>query len=532
MTELRKIFILLLSIMSFSSLVAQEKSDMAYDFDIAIDSTGWHYSNNASQLYAMPINTTGRALLSYGQDWGNTMLYNRAENTRDYAIFSEAYYRLSPVAMLYGQASFSGGTETSVVGSAFLNPHEMPFDITYLDETNIGDRKIERYNILGAVGYRLTNRIALGAKFDYTATNMARTKDLRHTNRLLEMNASAGLSYVFSKNFTIGAHYTYQRYIESVNFNLYGTTEQQYFSLINYGVFSGTQELFDSNGYTTKGSNLPFVENTHHVGFQLDWKIGSFRLYNELIWSALSGYYGKTGTSNIQFTDHSGNLFHEQFMLSYTGKCAYQSLTLGLRSRKLENHEKLWRSETASSGNSIIKYYGKNLVGEKKLTTLYAEYLLGVGNINNAPTWAIKLGSKMDQREITGILYPYYRKQNLKLFEQRINAMHQRNVGKFNLMVSVNAAYRSGSGDKAIDGFYVTPTSDVGSPRYQNEFLNREYDYLTANRLAPGIEARITLPIANMRYFMQFSYENELFLSSKIDEKSNQIFNARIGVNF
>ena len=533
MTKQLQIFFIILSMMPFSFLASQEKGGIAYDFDLAIDSTGWRYSNNASQLYTMPINTAGRALVGYEQDWGNSLQYNRGETISGYQVFSEAYYRLSPVAMLYGRASFNGGKETNVVGSAFLNPQEMPFDLTFMDDSNIGDRKIERYNILGAFGYRVTNRLALGAKFDYSATNMARTKDLRHTNRILAMNASAGLSYVFSNNLIVGAHYTYQRYIESILFNIYGTTEQQYFTLINYGAFCGTQELFDSNGYTTKGSSLPFVENTNHIGFQIDWKIGSsFRLYNELIWSDLSGYYGKTGTSNIQFTEHSGNLFHEQLSLSYTGKRTFQSLTLGLKSRKLENHERLWRTETASSGNSVIKYYGKNLVGEKKLTTLYAEYLLGMGNINNAPTWAIRLGSKMDQREVTGILYPYYRKQNLKLFEQRIHATHQCNLGKVNLMLGLNVAYRSGSGDKAVDGFYVTPSSDAGAPRYQNEFLNREYDYLTANRLAPGIDMRVTMPIGNIHAFAHVGYENELILSSQLTEKNNQSFHVRVGVNF
>ena len=178
----------------------------------------------------------------------------------------------------------------------------------------------------------ITNKWAIGAKFDYTAINMARTKDLRHTNKVLDLDASVGASYMLSDKFTIGAHYTYNRYIEGVAFNIYGTTDQQYFSLINYGAFSGKQELFDTSGYTVKSTTYPFVENTHHVGLQLDWKIGKrFKLYNEFIWADLNGYYGKKGTSSIQFTEHSGKIINERLSLLYSGRKTFQQLRLGLR---------------------------------------------------------------------------------------------------------------------------------------------------------------------------------------------------------
>ena len=532
MTKLQRISTIVLLGMSVSFLAAQEKSCIAFDFDLAIDSTAWRYSDNASQLYRMPVDVTGRAYLGADQGWGNTLQYNQAEKIRDYFLSSEAYFRLSPVAMLYGRASFSSGTESNVVGSAFLNSEDMPFDITYLDDTNIGDRKIERYNIMGAVGYKVTKGLAVGALMDYTAINGARTKDLRHTNKVLSLDVSGGLSYVFSKFFTLGAHYKYRRYIESVSFNVYGVSEQPYFTLINYGAFCGVQELFDTSGYARKSSNTPFAENTHHVGLQLDWRLGTFRIYNELVWSDLSGYYGKKGTANVQFTEHSGNQFEERLNLSFTGACIYQSLTLGLHSRKTENYENLWRSETGTNGNSIIKYYGNNLVGRKKLTTLDAQYYIGWGNINNAPVWAFKVASSIEKRETTGILYPYYRKQDLNLYVQRVEAVHQLNWHKLNMMFNLQLAYLSGSGDKAIDGVYVTPSSDTGSPRYQNEFLDREYAYLTADRLVPGLNVRLTLPIGSMHYFLQMGYTHELFLKSRIVDKNNQSLHARIGINF
>ena len=184
-------------------------------------------SKNASQLFARPVDRAGRALAGYRYSKGNTQIYNQGEHFNDYTIFSEAYFRLSPAIMLYGQASFSSANEKNVVGSAFLNPQEMPFDITFMDHENVGDRKKETYNILGAVGYRITNKWAIGAKFDYTAINMARTKDLRHINKVLDLDASGGATYMLSDKVTSGAHDMYNLSIDGVTVTICVTAEQR-----------------------------------------------------------------------------------------------------------------------------------------------------------------------------------------------------------------------------------------------------------------------------------------------------------------
>lgn len=532
MNKALTILVFILTAMPFSFLASQEKrKELSYDFDLAIDSVGWQTGENPSRLFEMPIYVAGRAYAAYQYERGNTLQYNKASNRNDYRLYGESYYRLSPDAMLYGCASFSMGQEQDVVGSAFYNPSAMPFDITFMDEANLANRKFEHYQILGALGYRLSKHFALGTKFDYHAINMARTKDLRHTNKVLAMNVTAGISYFVAKHFSLSAHYRYNRYIESVNFNIYGTTDQQYFSLINYGAFSGVQELFDSNGYTTKGSNTPFVENIHHAGFQLEFKpTDTFSVFSETVWGSLNGYYGKKGTSNVLFTHHSGYTLSEQLRINYTHGHAFHSLHFNAHIRKIDNYENLWRTETGTNGNSIIKYYGENLVGKKNLTTLYAEYSLSFGNFNNAPLWTFKLGSGMDIRNITAMVYPHYRKQKLKQFQYNANAIHQFNFRQINFMIDLHLAYKSGRGNKAFDGSF-SANSQGGTMRYQNEFLNREYDYLTSNRFVAGATVRVAMPIGKLQSFVEVHYDSETMLSSaNINNQQNLSF--RLGVNF
>ena len=114
----------------------------------------------------------------------------------------------------------------------------MPFDITCIDENNKGKRNTEQYRILGTVGHNITDRCAIGGKFDLNSLNMARTKDLRHVNSILDLKANAGLSYLFFKGLKMCINYSYDRYIEGLNFNIYGSTDTQYLSLIIWGIFT------------------------------------------------------------------------------------------------------------------------------------------------------------------------------------------------------------------------------------------------------------------------------------------------------
>lgn len=525
---------MLMGALTFSPVLgAQERAIPAFDFELTLDSVGWRKSSNVSQLFTLPLQRAGRAYTGYDFTQGNTLIYNQAEEQHRFAVGSEAYQRLSSRLMLYGAASFSTNQEKEVVGSAFYAPSSKPFDITFMDETNRGDRKEEAYHLVGAVSYQLSKQWSLGAKFDYEAINRARTKDLRHNNTILSLKASAAISYKLSKALTLGVDYRYDRYIETLSFNTYGTTDQQFMSLINWGAFSGKQELFDNYGYTAKGGNNPFVEHNHQLGMQVAWHIAPrLTLFNELHAALANGYYGKKATSSILYTEHNGSSWRNQTTLSYKGVNHFQQLAVSLSSWKRENHENEWRSETSSAGNTVINYYGQNLVGEKKYTTAQVNYLLASGEKNGLPSWLFKLDGGVERRDLRSITYPYYRSQKLTLQAYSLAVSRQLALGKSALWIDLGVAYRTGSGTNYTDGVYTTPSTEVGTPNYQNTFLAYEYAYLTANRVAPHLGAHFNFELGGIGCFAQLKYEIETMLQTSYTEKHQQQFTARLGIRF
>ena len=532
MAELQKFKKTILFLSLLPAAFAGKSETLTYDFDLVVDSTGWMKSDNVSQLYRIPVvQQAGRAYVSYNSLNGKLVNYNVADKQYDISVAGEAYFRLSPETMLYSKASFVSENETDVVGSAFLSYYNRPFDLTFMDSDNKGDRKTERYSVMGALSHRLSEKFAIGFKLDYNAINMARMKDLRHTNKVLDLNFAGGVSYMPSEKIRFGLHYKYNRFVEGLKFNIYGTTDQQYMTLINFGAFSGRQELFDANGYTAKGENNPFVENIHSGGWQTEWQISKrLKLFNDLTYSSMDGYFGKKSSTSIVYTEHDGSTINENLSFIYTGNKTFQQLVLGFEKTAIDNYENSWRNETSASGNTVIEYYGQNLVGEKRFTRISGGYSLGWGNVNNAPEWNLTIGSSYTEREINSIIYPYYRTQKLDLYEHKVKISYQKNFGKVNLMISPGIKYRSGSGDKYIDGVYVTPSSDTGAPKYQDIFMDTEYDYLTSERVSPELILRFTMNKNSLGYFIEMKYENE-FKISDLKENRNNI-DLKIGVNF
>ncbi|MEG2179205.1 MAG: hypothetical protein RRZ66_01465 [Bacteroidales bacterium] len=517
----------------FANAIAQETVPFYYDFDYTPDSVGWQQSENKSQLFRSPLQQAGRAGISYGFAKGTLTNFNVADKETGIRAYGESYFKLSPRTMVYGLAAFSSDKERGTAGSAFLSGRTHAFNLVLMDQTNKGDRKTETYQIQGAVGHQLNNRLSVGGKFDYRGINMARTKDLRHTNQGLDLTLSPSVSLLLSDKIRTGVHYSYNRYIEGIKFNLYGTTDRQYFTLVDFGAFYGKQELFDTNGYTTKGENTPYVEQIHKAGWQLEYK-PTHRLYlfNEFVWGKGDGYFGKQASAAIQYTRHEVNQWSDRLVAYYRGKRLLQQLELRIGYQRYQNYENSWRTETSGSGNSIIEYYGQNKVGERAYTNLAADYSIEWGKPEENGKWRLSLGSAFAQRELQAILYPYYRTQNLQLYRHRLGAIHQRAVGKIQLTLHGAVAFASGSGTPYTDKVFVTPSTDEGTPANADHYLMQEYNYLTARKLQPEAGFRIMMPVKKMSYYLSTTYHAEIPTGTTSVAGNRNHIHCAIGVNF
>jgi hypothetical protein len=318
---------------------------------------------------------------------------------------------------------------------------------------------METYNLVGAISGKLSDRLAIGGRFDFTAANYAKFKDLRHQNKLMDMDVSVGLMYNLSNSIRLGGNYYYKRSTEGLYFKSYGTTDKVFKSLISYGAFFGKVETFGENGYTKETEEKPLFDQYHGGALQLEWNISpNLSWYNQVSYKSRSGYYGKKSPYTIVYSNHDAKIYDYNTSFTFRNNKNIHTLQLGLSYDKLNNRENIYRNENESGGSSDIAYYGELDVAEKKRSGISVLYTANLGVENDMPRWTIRGDVRYDKRDITATVYPYYRVQNLSIYDFCVNV--ERNFVKRNDMysLSVGADYHFGNGDKYSDKTYVTPS--------------------------------------------------------------------------
>jgi hypothetical protein len=128
------------------------------------------------------------------------------------------------------------------------------------------------------------------------------------------------------------------------------------------------------------------------------------------------------------------------------------------------------------------------------------------------------------QRKMTGIQYPYYRKQELTTTRCYANATRNILLEQSVLSATLRFSYQKGSGEPFTDGLYQTPSADAQNPPTMQAWLYQEYRYLTAGQYAVG---------ANVKYSFVFPKTRiNTFIKGAFDYKNSNISNEYTEGNY
>ena len=357
-------------------------------------------------------------------------------------------------------------------------------------------------------------------KADYTAANYAKYKDLRHKNKLMNLDFTAGVLSSFNiqhSTLHIGLDYTYHRRTESVEFGTYGKADKVYKSLIDYGAMMGIVEQFGNDGYTDKTNEMPLFEDAHGVGMQFELRPSHYShrindglsLFAAASYTHATGYYGRPSQYTITYTDHDRNILTLQGRASYAFSASRFNLDVKYQSETLENRINTYRGLTNEYGATYYEYYDATKSGEKGWRNFDVDYTLHLGIRHELPTWTITAGYHWQQRDITAYLYPYYRQQQLNTSE--IAASVTRNLDLMGgiLGVTLNGGYQTGSGDPYHDGSFVTPSAKQPQPATMEAFLYSDYEYLTAKQYRLGLQLKYSFlfPGTHLNTFVRTAFD-------------------------
>ena len=471
------------------------------DFTFVQQSSPWLTQRNAAALPLYKGQNIAEAELSFTHANGKLTDISGSPSLNDLHASIESYYRINPRTVLYGAISYDNQSGSDMTGSVFMQ-QRLPFDIVEDSLTNSGRKHRDTYRLTGGFGYNITQALAIGLKADYTAANYAKYKDLRHKNKLMNLELTAGVLGHFNVHdswLNIGADYTYQRRTESIEFGTYGKGDKVYKSLIDYGAMLGIVEQFGNEGYTDKTNEMPLFEDGHSGGLQVSFSRGAFTLFNALTFSHRTGYYGRKSQYTITYTDHDRDIFTEHLRLSYDNSTSRYDLDLRYQSEKVKNRINTYRGLINENGATHYEYYDAVESGDKGWRNLDIDYTMHLGIRHQLPTWTLAAGYHWQQRDITVYLYPYYRQQLLRTHE--VTGSVARNImltkGIWNIMIQ--GGYQKGSGDPCTDGTFVTPSSKQPQPATMEAFFWRDYQYLTAPQYHLGLQVKYTFLIPGTR---------------------------------
>ncbi|MFQ8826619.1 MAG: hypothetical protein ACLR76_03245 [Alistipes sp.] len=102
------------------------------DFDYIKGEDGWLTSYNAAGLLSLPVTSISFVEASFAKSDGGFVNYYQSDDSYDFGLQTESFYRLSPKIAMYGKVSpiFRGRNMT---GSAFIDPYYNLFDIVEAD---------------------------------------------------------------------------------------------------------------------------------------------------------------------------------------------------------------------------------------------------------------------------------------------------------------------------------------------------------------------------------------------------------------
>ena len=484
-----------------SNTLNAQDSLLLRDYRYVQQSSPWFTQRNAAALALYNSRNIAEADLSLSHASGELTGFSGSPSLTTLQVAIESFYRISPRAVVFGSIGYNNLSGDDMTGSAFLQDR-LPFDIVEDSLTNKGHKHCDSYHLTGGFSYSLSPALALGLKADYTAANYAKYKDLRHKNKLMNLDVTVGLMSTLNchlSTINLGLDYTYHRRTESLEFATYGKNDKVYKSLIDYGAMMGIIEQFGNEGYTDKTNEMPLFEDGHSGGLQVSFSRGAFTIFNALTFSHHTGYYGRKSQYTITYTDHGRDIFTEHVRLSYDISTSRYGLDIRYQNEKVKNRSNTYRGLVNENGATHYEYYDAVESGDKGWRNLDIDYTMHLGIRHELPTWTITAGYHWQQRDITAYLYPYYRQQQLRTNEWTASIVRNVILRKGVWNISLHGGYQKGTGDVYRDGTFVTPSDKQPQPATMSAFLYQDYQYLTAPQYQFGLQVKYTFLIPGTR---------------------------------
>jgi len=370
-----------------------------------------------------------------------------------------------------GGFSFEQMSGPEMCGSMSLRPGAYPLDVI---EFTPGKKTRQTYTFDGAISTDLSGGWRLGAAMDFTSSNYAKRKDLRHTNYLLDMTVTPGISYTTpSGDLSLGVNYIFRKSSEGIVAEQVGTGESSYYAFLDKGLMYGKYEVWTGSGVHLDEAGVqgfPLKEHFHGIGLQMgvsrDYYLDIEYLYGD-------GSAGEKQSVWYRFPSHNVNLRASAVFRS-------QRRTVYLHevfSWRLQSNDETVLDKIVSGGVTTTEEYGSNRILSREIRKLRLDAVVARPGFEY--TLALDAGSS---GHIVSQMYPFITESDLLTWRLSFSPVWYK--GRYDAGAAAGFGAGSyGETDRLSDG-----ECDVLTAPFR---LQEYYDRVTGYETAPKLDLSV-----------------------------------------
>lgn len=461
------------------------------------DWSPWIQSSNPAGIVLTPLSRISTVRAGIEKQNGGLIDLHESRDSFRPSLDAVSYMKVSDRITFYGRMNYSYFKGKDMGGQILMDPYYNPVNFLENVDTTTGTKTLEEYTLEGAMAYSLSDRLTLAGRISYQSADYAKRKDPRSLNQWMDLEASVGARYSFGERASAGLSLNYTKTIETVTEKLFGTLDRQYYYLVDYGGSFGKVEIIDGdNGYLSVSSERPMFNQFFGARAQAEFSVGGVNAFIDLGAAYRSGYFGKKASGSVRFCDFDGMRYNLDARVSFRTGTVLNRIDGGLNVMTSLNKENSYRVSTNPGENPEIQYFGSQEVGDKTVSNAYARYSVegepvrGKGMFSPA-SWAASVEYRYFGLEQTATSYPFYRKQRLARNTLGANVIKNLRLKDDILSLSLGGNY-SFAGDDLMneDGQYASAS---GTPRSNDTYLNRNYEYFHASSAGGSASVRYTM---------------------------------------
>ena len=411
-----------------------------------------------------------------------------------------------------GSFSFTQTEGYGMCGSMFIQPGYYPVDVL---EFTPGRKTMQTYGFDGGLSYDVAEHWRIGAAMDFASANLAKRKDLRHTNWRLDMTVAPG--FMFHKgDFAAGASAIFRKTSESVDPEQVGTTESSYYAFLDKGLMYGVHSVWTGSGLHLDEAGVNgFPVKEFSFGGS-----GQFQFRNFLADIRYLHTSGSVGEKEYIWFRFPGDEISADLFYRTGGSDGQHRLRLGLLMKEHNMSESVLEKITENGVTNVFNH-GWNRILSERAWKISPEY----GFIAERFEARLKADVNMENSASSQI-YPYVCTRTLLTWKVQADATVY-GAGRFDL--KVQAGYGAGRADE--ESRMASEESGVQTSPYRlQEWYDMHMEYITAQHLRAGMAVRY-----NFRKGMYIEADGTVvhgFGLRHIDGSGRYGASLKIGYNF